>query len=297
MHFIIYLIVYPFLWVTSILPFRVLYFISDIVCFLTYTVFGYRKDVVMKNLDLAFPEKTALEKKEIARKFYSHFCDLIFESIKSMTISEKEMKKRFVFTNIEEVQKIEALNKSIILMCAHYASWEWIFILQRYISYRGYGVYKQLKNIHFDKLIKRIRAKYNTYLIRNKDILNTLTEDKEKGILSISGFASDQSPKSGKIYHCSNFMGISVPVHTGAEMIAKKLDSAVLFFKVKKVKRGYYETTFSPLAINPQEYDDYEITDAFFKLVEKQIRETPEYYLWTHNRWKHRDKTPNKFKN
>lgn len=296
MHLLAYCIVYPFLWLISILPFRVLYFISDCIYVIVYHVLGYRKKTVMGNLNLVFPNKTKQEKNKIASKFYHHLCDVIFESIKSMTISEKEMKKRFLFTNIEEIHKVEALNKSILLMCAHYASWEWIFILQRYVNHRGYGIYKQLENLYFDKLVKRIRAKYDTYLITNKQVLDTLTTDKENGVLSISGFASDQSPKPDKAHHWLDFMGITVPVHTGAEMIGKKLDMAILFFSVKKVKRGYYETTFKPLAINPSEFKDYEITDTFFKLVEEQIHEAPEFYLWTHKRWKHRDKIPENYK-
>jgi KDO2-lipid IV(A) lauroyltransferase len=259
-------------------------------------VFGYRTITVKENLDLAFPDKTELEKKKIRKKFYHHLCDLILESIKSMTISESEMKKRYVFTNVEEIHKLEKENKSIVLMCGHYASWEWIFIIQKYISHKGYGIYKKLANKYFDRLVKRIRARYNTYLITTKETISVLTESKQKGELSISGFASDQSPKANKAYHWNEFMGIKVPIHTGAEMIAKKLDMAVVFFAVKKIKRGYYETTFKTLCVNPNEFENYKITDMFMKLVEKQIHEDPQYYLWTHKRWKHRDKVPEEYK-
>ena len=175
-------------------------------------------------------------------------------------------------------------------MCAHYGSWEWIFILQSYIKSRGNAVYKRLANRYFDKLVKRIRAKYNSYLITTKDIIPTLIKHKRDGVLSINGFVSDQSPKIDKTFYWSDFMGINVPVHTGAEMLAKKLDMAVVFFGVKKIKRGYYETTFKIITLNPKEYDNYNITNIFLKLVEEQIHENPEYYLWTHKRWKHRDK-------
>lgn len=295
MQFLAYILIYPILWFLSILPFRILYIFSDALYVLFYYVVGYRKKVVKGNLDLVFPDKSEAEKIKIMKGFYHHLCDMIFESIKSMNISEKEMKKRFAFTNIEELKAIEDQNRSIILMCAHYASWEWIFILQRYIKHKGYGIYKKLSNKHFDKLVKRIRARYNTYLITTKETIPTLMETKKNGELFLGGFASDQSPKAEKAFHWQNFLGIKVPVITGAEMIAKKLDVPIVFFKVKKVKRGFYETTFHTITMNPREYKDYEITDMFIKYIEEQILEAPEYYLWTHKRWKHRDKVPPEF--
>ncbi|MCB4809075.1 lysophospholipid acyltransferase family protein [Tamlana sp. 62-3] len=290
MHFLAYILIYPFLWLTSILPFKLLYALSDGLYILLFRVFGYRKKVVSSNLKLVFPEKTEKEIKRITKVFYHHLCDMIVESIKSLSVSEAEMKKRFKFTNVEVVQNIEAQNRSMILMCAHYGSWEWIFILQTYVKSRGNAVYKQLANKYFDKLVKRIRAKYNSYLITTKEIIPTLLEEKKQDIVSINGFVSDQSPRRDKAYHWQDFMGINVPVHTGAEMLAKKLDMAVVFFRVKKVKRGFYECTFETITETPKDFKDYEITDIFLKLVENQINEAPEYYLWTHKRWKHRNK-------
>ncbi len=292
MHFIAYILLYPLLYLISILPFRILYVVSDVLYILIYRIFGYRKKVVASNLNLVFPEKSPEEIKRITKVFYHHLCDMILESIKSLTISEGEMKKRYKFTNVEVVQGIENQNRSMILMCAHYGSWEWIFILQTYVKSRGNAVYKQLANKYFDRLVKRIRAKYNSYLITTKEVIPTLIKEKREGIISINGFVSDQSPKLNKAFHWNEFMGVKVPVHTGAEMLAKKLDMAVVFFKVKKVKRGYYETTFETITLNPKEFEDYQITDIFLELVEDQIREAPEYYLWTHKRWKHRGKAP-----
>lgn len=292
MQFLAYILVYPLLWCVSILPFRLLYGLSDVIFVVVYHLIGYRKKEVRDNLELVFPNKTDQEIRAIMKPFYHHLCDLMMETIKSMTISEKQMKEHFTFSNIEEIKKLEAENRSIALMCAHYGSWEWIFILQKYVKHTGYGIYKPLSNKYFDRLVKRIRARYNTFLISTKETIPTLAESKQKGELSLSGFASDQSPQLRKAYYWREFMGINVPVHTGAEMIAKKLDLAVVFFKVKRLKRGYYETTFETLTTRPRDHKDYDITDMFFERVEKQIREKPEYYLWTHKRWKHRGKEP-----
>ena len=289
MQLLAYILIYPILWFVSILPFRLLYAVSDLLYILMYHIFRYRKQTVQDNLRLVFPEKSDLEIKTITKKFFHHFCDMILESIKSMNISLKSMKARYTFKNLDIIKDFEKQKKSIVLMCAHYGSWEWIFILQTYTSHRGYGIYKRLQNKYFDRLIKSIRARYNSYLITTKETFKVLEEAKKNGILSMNGFASDQSPKKNKAYHWNEFMGIKVPVHTGAEMLAKKLDMPIVFFAVERKKRGYYEATFQTLAENPTDFKDYEITDKFMKLVEKQIHEAPEYYLWTHKRWKHRE--------
>ena len=222
-------------------------------------------------------------------------CDMLIESIKSISISESEMKRRFKFTNIEEIHKIEKANKSVMLMCAHYGSWEWIFIIQKHVNHNGYAIYKRIENKYFDRLVRKIRARYNTYLITNKKTMSTLRQHKADGIKAIYGFLSDQSPKIESIYHWKEFMNIKVPVHTGAEKLSKELDMGVVFFKTKKVKRGYYETTFKTVTLNPNEFEDYQITDLFINYLEELINEAPEYYLWTHKRWKHKDKVPKEF--
>lgn len=295
MQFLVYILVYPLLWLISILPFRMLYAFSDGLYILIYKIVGYRKKVVQDNLRLVFPEKPDAEIKDITEKFYHHFCDMLVEAIKSLTISEAAMKERLTFTNVDLITDLGKQNRSIVLMCAHYGSWEWIFILQRYLSHKGYAVYSRLGNKYFDRLVKRIRAKYDSTLITTKEAIPTLIRSKSEGELTINGFVSDQSPKISRAFHWNEFMGIKVPIHTGAEMLAKRLDMSVVFFRVKRLKRGYYETTFETLALDPNEYPNYEISDIFTKKVEKQIYEAPEFYLWTHRRWKHRDKVPPEF--
>ena len=295
MQLLAYILIYPILWLISILPFKLLYAFSDLLYLFIYKVFGYRKSTVKNNLKLVFPDKSDKEITVIMGKFYHHLCDMMVEAIKSLTISKNEMQKRYKFPNVQLLNDLETNQKSIVLMCAHYGSWEWIFILQTYVGHKGYAVYKKLKNKHFDGLIKRIRAKYDSHLITTKETFKVLSESKQKGELTINGFVSDQSPKAYKALHWNKFMGITVPMYVGAEVLAKKLDMAVVFFKVKRIGRGYYETTFETITENPKEFKDYEITDLFFKLVEKQIHEAPQYYLWTHKRWKHRDKVPPEF--
>ena len=295
MQFLAYILIYPILWLISILPFRLLYAFSDFIFIWIYYIFGYRKTVVIENLKLAFPNKTEQELKVIMKGFYHHLCDMILESVKSLSISEAQIMKRFKFTNLEEIAQYEKANQSIIAICGHYASWEWLVTLQKYMDFKGYGVYKRLSNPYFDRLAKRIRGKYKSYLITTKEAIPTLIRSKKDEELFLCGMAADQSPKLKKAYHWNEFMGIKVPVHTGAEMIAKRLNLSVVFLEVKKVKRGHYEATFETIAKDPTLFKDYEITDIFLKLVEQQIRRDPQYYLWTHKRWKHKDNVPEKF--
>lgn len=287
MHFLAYILIYPVLWFISILPFRVLYVVSDGLYLLLYYIIGYRKKVVNSNLKLVFPEKTDIEISVIRKKFYKHLCDMFLEMAKTMTISEKELKKRFKIVNPEALQRLEALNKSVILIFGHYASWEWSIVIQNYINFKGLAVYKRLANKYFDKLVKAIRSKFNTDLISTKETIHVINDMESKGIKSITGFLSDQSPRLTKEAYWGTFMGIEVPCFTGAERLAKKLDLTTAYLKVTKVKRGYYEAEVMMLAENPNDYKNYELTNMFLQELEKQIYEAPEYYLWTHKRWKH----------
>ena len=287
MQLLVYIIIYPILWLISILPFPIFYLFSDFVCFLTYNIIGYRKKVVRANIKLALPHLSEKERLIIEKKFYSHMCDMFLEMIKTITITQKEIERRFSFSNMEVYYEMEKKNKSIALMCAHYASYEWVVSMNYYSNFKGFGIYKKLANPYFDKLVKRIRSKFKAELITTKQTIPTITENHKNHILGLYGFASDQSPKANAAYHWAPFMGHIVPVHTGAEMLAKRFDMNVIFLKVKKVKRGYYQASFEVLSEDVKSVPNYEITDKFLKLVEEQIYEAPEFYLWTHKRWKH----------
>ncbi|MFV8337115.1 lysophospholipid acyltransferase family protein [Flavobacterium sp. RSP29] len=288
MQFLVFILTFPFLWIISILPFRIFYWFSDFIYLIVYYIIGYRKKTVKYNLALALPHLSADERLVIEKKSYHHLCDMFLEMIKTMTISAAEMNKRFVVTNTELVKEYENKGKSTVLLASHYASWEWLLSFNANTNFKGIGVYKKIANKYFDKLIRDIRSKYNAELVETKKAIPLMAENQKKGILSMYGLASDQSPKLNRAFHWDKFMGIEVPVHTGAEMLAKKYDLTVLFVKVKKVKRGFYEATFVPITDNPRSIPNFGITHAYIQEVEKQILEAPEYYFWTHKRWKHR---------
>lgn len=291
MQLIIYILLYPILYLISVLPFPILYLFSDFVCFLVYRVIGYRKKVVRANIALALPHLSFEERKEIEKKFYSHLCDMFLEMIKTMSISRAEIEKRYKFTNLEVITDLEKKGKSIALLCGHYASYEWVISMNYYINYKGYGIYKKIANKHFDKLVHQIRSKFKAILITTKDTISVAEENHKNGVLGIWGFASDQSPKSSLKSHWYTFMGIETPIHVGAELLAKRLDMNVVFLKTKKVKRGYYEGSIEIMTENAKSVPNYEISEAFIRKIEEQIYEAPEFYLWTHKRWKHKRTT------
>ena len=215
-------------------------------------------------------------------------CDMFLEMVKTTSITEAEINDRFRIANLDTYLDTEKKGKSIALMCAHYASYEWAISMNSKIAFKGYAIYKRINNQYFDKLVRDIRSKFKASLISTKQTIPMIRENNKNNQLGVYGFASDQSPKISSVFHWNKFMGVEVPVHTGAEMLAKKYDMNVVFLKVKKVKRGYYEARFEKVFENVKGIPNYEITDEFLKMVEGQILEAPEFYLWTHKRWKHR---------
>ncbi|WP_282018350.1 lysophospholipid acyltransferase family protein [Salegentibacter mishustinae] len=288
MQAVVFWLIYPLLWLISILPFWLFYRVSDVVYFIVYHLVGYRKKTVTHNLKLVFPDKSSEEIIKIRKKFYAHMCDMFLEMVKSISISEEELKKRFIFTNLEELRRIEKLDKSIMLMCGHYASFEWLFALQlNNLNHKAYGIYKKIRNPGFDKLINDIRRRFGAELIQNSKSTLRIAHNQKEGIRGAYAMIADQSPKSPNYKFWTDFMGKKVPFYTGSERMAKEFDMAVIYLHVDKVKRGYYKASLINIADNPTETENNQITLDYIQHLEKQIREKPELYLWTHKRWKH----------
>lgn len=293
MNFIIYALAYPFIWLLSILPFRVLYVISDFICFVLFHIIGYRKQVVLDNLQLAFPEKKLDELLEIRKKFYHHFIDVFIEMIKTFTVSKEEIYKRYTFTNIEFFKELYKDGKSVILVGPHYANWEWIMSLDSFVDYKGYAAFTLINNKYFNNKILQSRAQFGTSLIATNTVFSEMEKNHQNNIQAAYGLLSDQSPRLENTFYWTEFFGVKVPVHTGAEMLTKKYDMNMVYIDTVKIKRGYYRTTFSLITEDKNCNSPYNLTDQFLNKVEKRISLQPEYYLWSHNRFKHKDKFPN----
>jgi Kdo2-lipid IVA lauroyltransferase/acyltransferase len=289
MQRIVFWLVYPLLWLISVLPFRLFYLVADMVYVIVYHVVRYRRYTVTSNLQLVFPEKPSVEIKRIRKKFYKHMVDMFLEMVKSISISNEELKKRFKFTNLEEIHRIRAMDKSILLACGHYASYEWMNALQLYkLDYRGFGIYKKIQNKYFDRMAKDIRGRYDGVLIPTVKATKTITQNQDNGVMGVYAMIADQSPKLSRTRAWAKFLGVGVPVFTGTEVLAKNLDMAVVYLHVEKVKRGHYVATFKTITTKPKQEADFAITRRYFEELEDQIFKAPEYYLWTHKRWKHK---------
>lgn len=287
MNALVYYLTFPILFVVSRLPFPLFYQLSDFICFLIYRVFGYRKAVVRSNLKHAFPELKEAEYRIIEKKFYRHLCDLFLEIIKSMGMSKDQMLKRFKVKNIEVLTQFEKQNRSAFLLCGHYASWEWMMSLGYHMNHLGYGIYRPIKNPYFDNLIKEIRSRHDAYMIPQKTAAELIRQKEKKNERGVYGFASDQSPRPTPKSYWRPFMGINVPVYTGAERLARELNIPLVFGKIKRVKRGYYELEFKLITDQPKTTAVNEITDIYTEWLEEQIKEDPTQYFWTHKRFKH----------
>jgi len=296
MQFILFAITYPIIWVLSRLPMRILYIKSDFFYFLIYYVFRYRKQVVLDNLKLAFPEKPEVELLQIRKKFFKYLMDLLVESVKAFSISEKEILKRYSYSNPELVNKYAAEGRSIALMGAHQSNWEWSISLPKVLNIDMYGAYTKLNNTYYEKVVRDSREKFGVIGYKTSEMVRGMQKRfsaKQQGAYIL---LSDQSPQLHKTYYWRAFFDIKVPIHTGAELLSKRFDLVVINYVTRRIKRGYYTTEFQLITDTPKEFKDYQITDLYTELIEKNIREQPEFYLWSHKRFKHRDKVPTEFK-
>jgi KDO2-lipid IV(A) lauroyltransferase len=289
MQFLAFAITYPFIYLLSRLPMRVLYALSDFFFFLMFNVIGYRKIVVLENLKLAFPEKSEEERKKKAKDFFRHLTDLIMESVKSFSISEKEMSKRYRYKNPELVNNFTKQGRSIALVAAHQANWEWSISLPLVLDGNVNGAYTKLGNPYFEKVVRSSREKYGIIGYKTSETVKGMQKNFAEKTQGLYILLSDQSPQLHKTFYWNEFFGVQVPMHTGAEILAKRFDLVVINYITRKVKRGYYETEFQLITDTPKEFEDYQITDKYTRLTENNIKQQPALYLWSHKRFKHRN--------
>ena len=282
-----YLLYYLFIIPVSLLPFRVLYVVSDFLYLVLYKVFGYRTKVVKMNLRNSFPEKSEEELKKIEKQFYHHLCDVIVETFKSFTISSKEVLNRMVCLNPELPDYYYDQGRSVLLAGGHYNNWEWIATsLNQQIKHTAAALYTPLSNKFFEKKMRSTRGKFGLKMIPIKKVNEFFEESKTE--LTATVFGIDQSPRNPTRCHWTHFLNQETGVMFGVEKFAKELNYPVLFSKIDKVKRGYYTFSFSVLTDKPLELPPGEIIETATRLLEEQIRPMPQYWLWTHKRWKHK---------
>jgi len=280
---------YAFIWLITWLPLRVLYFISDFFFLIVYYLVGYRKKVVRINLEKSFPNKTKKEKRRIERRFYRFFCDLFVETMYEMHIGEKEISHRMTYSNIEGILEQYGKGKSVMIMTAHYGNWEWTLGFPLFMpgAYASNPIYKQLKNKGFDKLIYSLRSKHGAELIEKKDLLRVMFQLKKEEKLANFCMISDQTPNGKNIHYWTKFLNQDTPVLSGTEVLARKFDYPVYYGEITRIKRGYYKCKLIPISLEPTQTSEFEIIENYMRLLEKTIVANPEYWLWTHRRWKY----------
>jgi KDO2-lipid IV(A) lauroyltransferase len=269
------------------LPFWLIYMMADIFYFFVYSVVGYRKKVVLTNLRNAFPEKTDIETRKIAKKYYHHFSDLMLESIKMSHMSANDFKKRMIIQNPELVNQFYDKGKSVVVLTMHYNNWEWSCSFPLHQKHTILGVYKQLHNLKFDEFINRNRACMGAELVQNKNILRRIIKAENQNEPVFVWLAGDQTPHLEQNFWFT-FLNQEALFYPGPAVISKKFDLPVFFQKIEKTGRGKYKTTFELLFENPNLFSEAEIIRTYIEHMEKVIQEKPEYYLWSHRRWKHK---------
>lgn len=288
---ITYWVLAPILYSLSLLPFYILHRIAEGLAFFLNRIIGYRKNMIDRYLERIFPDQSPSERKLIRNAFYLNLCDVIVETIKSITLSPAAIRKRFQVVNIEALTQFDKKNQSAFIVCGHYSNWEWMASLGlQFNQAYPYLIYTPLQNPYFDKFIQRIRKKYRVLLLSRKETITTLHREEKKGIARVYGFAMDQSPNPKPKSYWRSFLGIRVPVFTGAERLAKEYNIPLVYASINRIKRGYYTVEFEVLEENPATTQDYELTDRFYQKLETQIYADPAQYLWSHKRFKHEGK-------
>jgi len=305
-----YHIVYSLAWLVALLPYRALYALSDGLYLLVYHIIRYRRKVVGKNLSTSFPEKSSAEIKTIERQFYHWLCDYAVETIKLLHVSDDELLRHLEFRGCDEVEKYLDKGLSVAWMLGHYCNWEYLSATA--LGMKRWGIlkdevrkddeergerreesravmgliYKPLRNKAMDRLFLKIRqSHYGTCVARN-DILRKLVQLRQESRLSIFGYIADQGPKWENIHLWLDFLGHDTPVFTGSERIIRKMRQPVFYIDMERPQRGRYVCTAHLITEHPEQMEEHELTRRYFQLLEQTVRRAPQYYLWSHKRWK-----------
>ena len=273
--------------IIGVLPFPIIYLISDFIAFFLKKIVRYRIDVVYENI-----KKTnlGLSDKEISShvdEFYTHFSDVFFEMIKLDNMNKKQISEKFILKNTDLINGYFKKNKSVILMASHYGGFEWCTTLDYFFKHKVVAIYTPLKDKILNSIVYKSRSKHGIKLVQRTGSINEIINiEKSKGNF-IYGLAADQSPQIRTINYWTSFFGVETLFFTGSERLAKELRIPVVFGEMKKINRGKYEMEFKLIADDPIKLQDKEITEIYKGMVENQVKNNPSYYFWTHRRFKH----------
>lgn len=282
-----YILVISILHIIAFMPLRLLYGCSNAMYLLIYYLTNYRKKTVRENLLRSFPEKSRKELKAIEKKFYRHLCDCIVETIKLLHISDREIDRRIKVDNAWLIEQLAADNRPIILFLGHYGNWEWVQAVTKHYSRPAINgeIYRPLHDEVMNKVMLKIRSRFGNLPIRQKQAFRTLLKMKQEGKSFLIGFIADQRPNSKSLNHWTTFLHQDTAYSVGGDEIGKRIDAHFLYLEVTKEKRGCYLMSFK--TITPDCPDaPYPYTLQFMRMLENTINKAPEYWLWSHKRWR-----------
>ena len=281
-----YYLVYGLLYLLSLVPMRLLYVLSDAIYGLIYYVFGYRKEVVMNNLLIAFPEKTEAERLNIAKTFYHHFVDNFIEMLKLMSASKSFIYKRFKFENPEVYEKYYGEGRKCQVHMGHNFNWEMANLaVPLYTQYLFIAVYMPVENKVFDRLLKHLRSRTGTLMLPATEMSKSILP--YRGQQYLLALVADQAPGNPANAYWLNLFGRPTPIVRGPERGAIAGNIPAVFAEIHKSKRGYYSAKIELGSDNPASLPEGELTRRYIGFLERSIREHPSMWLWSHRRWKH----------
>ncbi|MBO7260066.1 MAG: lysophospholipid acyltransferase family protein [Bacteroidaceae bacterium] len=285
-----FFLTYGIIKILSLIPLCLMHLLSDILTILCFIIppLRYRKKVVQKNLRASFPEKSKKELRILEFNFYRFFFDMAFESIKACSMSARWMKRHIEFVGLEHFYKQFEQGRSVMAYMGHTGNWEWVSTLPTQLKpqYIVSQVYHVLENETMNSVILKIREAYGSVSIPMERTLRQLLTFKQEGKQFVVGMIADQVPLMRNIHYWSQFMNQKTPFFTGAERIAKKLDLAIIYAEVVRVKRGYYQCIMHPMFESTENLPEFAITEEYIRRLEKTIQNDPAVWLWSHNRWK-----------
>lgn len=271
----------------SRLPLKVLYLFSDFIFFLIYHVAGYRKKVVINNIKNSFPEKSDKEIKLICKEFFINFSDYLVETVKSFTISNKELRVRVQHINQDVFHDAKNEGKNVIMLAGHVFNWEWFNALATAVPQKySYPVYRKVQSQFWDEQIRKIRNSFGNESIEARDVIKHILRNKNDGN-SIYMFVADQSPHQAVIDIGLHFLNQKTPAFIGYDKLATRMDLVFIYCEMKKVKRGFYQVNYYRIHPDGEKFQDLEVVKKFHQLLENTIRKRPDNYLWSHRKWKY----------
>ena len=280
-----------FIRIFSLFPLSVLYFLADYVIYpLVRYVVRYRLQLVRKNIRLSFPEKSEMERDAIINAFYHHFADILVEIIYGYRVSDAEMRARVVFDNVDMVEDLARKKHGVIVYLGHMCNWEWLADLNKQFvdqSIIEYNVYRKQKSANADKAILQLRSKRGGECVEKNVLLRKLVQLRHVDHPFVIGLIADQKPSRRNAHTWTTFLNQDTAFLDGGEVLARKFDLGVVYANIISPKRGYYRIHFEVITDDPQSMPENEITLAYARMIETNIRQQPERWLWTHNRWKH----------